>query len=83
MDERTRLLVSLGAAVAANCVSCFEHYLGKTDAVGLTSEEIQETVDVADQVRSGARVAILTRIRGMLGAGASPCSSKSDRPCCG
>ena len=36
MDERTKVLISLGASVAANCVPCFEHYLRQTDAVGLT-----------------------------------------------
>ena len=54
MDEKTRLLISLGASVAANCVPCFEHYLGKTVSVGLTTDEIQEAVEVADQVKNGA-----------------------------
>ncbi len=53
MDERTRLLVSLGAAVAANCVPCFEHFLGKTEAAGLTSQEIKEAADIGDQVKNG------------------------------
>jgi len=35
MDEKTKLLVSLGAAVAANCVPCFEHFLTKTQSCGL------------------------------------------------
>ncbi len=82
MDDRTRLLVSLGAAVAANCGPCFEHYLGKTEAVGLTSEEIQEAVEVADQVRNGARITIMSTIRGMIGGGTSPCDSRSDKSCC-
>ncbi len=42
MDEKTKLLVSIGSAVAANCVPCFEHFLGKTEAAGLTPEEIRE-----------------------------------------
>lgn len=83
MDEKTKLLVSLGAAVAANCVPCFEHFLTKTQAVGLTSGEIQEAADIADQVKNGARITIMSTIRGIIGSGASPCSSKSDRSCCG
>ncbi len=83
MDERTRLLVSLGAAVAANCVPCFEHFLGKTEAAGLTSQEIQEAADIADQVKNGARITIMSSIRGMIGAGTSPCNSKSEKSCCG
>ncbi len=83
MDEKTRLLVSLGAAVAANCVPCFEHFLGKPEATGLTPEEIQEATEIADQVRNGARITIMKSIRGMIGGGTSPCNSKSDRSCCG
>jgi len=83
MDERTRLLVSLGAAVAANCVPCFEHFLGKTEGAGLTLEEIREATEIADQVKNGARITIMKSIRGIVGGGASPCASKSDRSCCG
>lgn len=85
MDEKTKILVSLGAAVAANCVPCFEHFLGKTGPAGLTAEEIQEAAEIADQVRNGARITIMKSIRGIIGGAASlsPCSSKSDRSCCG
>jgi alkylhydroperoxidase/carboxymuconolactone decarboxylase family protein YurZ len=83
MDEKTKLLVSLGAAVAANCVPCFEHFLTKTQAVGLTSGEIQEAAEIADQVKNGARITIMSTIREILGPGTSPRSSKSDRSCCG
>ena len=82
MDERTTLLVSLGAAVAANCAPCFEHYLGKTEAAGLTSEEIRAVVEVADQVKKGARISIMNGIRGMIGTNASPRKSVSGKSCC-
>jgi alkylhydroperoxidase/carboxymuconolactone decarboxylase family protein YurZ len=83
MDEKTKLLVSLGAAVAANCVPCFEHFLRKTQAVGLTSGEIQEAAEIADQIKSGARITVMSTIREMIGSGPSPCKSESDRSCCG
>jgi len=83
MDEKTKLLVSLGAAVAANCVPCFEHFLGKTGAAGLTAEEIRETAEIADQVKNGARITIMKSIRGMIGESTSRCDSKTDRSCCG
>jgi alkylhydroperoxidase/carboxymuconolactone decarboxylase family protein YurZ len=47
MDERTKALICLGGATAANCIPCLEHYFGMTDSVGLTSEEIREAVDLA------------------------------------
>ncbi|MEW6348078.1 MAG: carboxymuconolactone decarboxylase family protein [Thermodesulfobacteriota bacterium] len=83
MDERTRLLVSLGAAVAANCVPCFEHFLGKTNAAGLTSEEILDAVEVGDQVKNGARISTMTGIRGMMAAGTPPRKSNAEQSCCG
>ncbi len=83
MEEKTKLLVSLGAAVAANCVPCFKHFLGKTEAAGLTSSEIQEAAEIADQVKNGARITIMSSIRGMIGAGTSLCDNKADKSCCG
>jgi len=83
MDERTKVLISLGASVAANCVPCFEHYLGKTDAIGLTSEEIQEAADIGDQVKGGARIAMRRGIRSMMGTNSQPCTGELDKSCCG
>ena len=37
MDEKTSLLICLGASAAANCIPCFEHYHKKASAAGLTS----------------------------------------------
>jgi hypothetical protein len=36
MDERTRILICLGSATAANCIPCFEHYYGKAEVAKLT-----------------------------------------------
>jgi hypothetical protein len=83
MDERSKILISLGAAVAANCVPCFEHFLGRTEAAGVTSEEIREATEIADQVKNGARITIMKSIRGMIGGTTSPCASQSDKSCCG
>ncbi|RLA85766.1 MAG: carboxymuconolactone decarboxylase family protein, partial [Deltaproteobacteria bacterium] len=39
MEERTKLLIALGAATAANCIPCFEHLYYEAGVAGLTSEE--------------------------------------------
>ncbi len=57
MDEKTRILVSLGASAAANCIPCFEHHHGKALKTGLTNGEIEEAVAVAMQVKNGAHLA--------------------------
>jgi len=85
MDERTRLLISLGAATAANCVPCFHNFFTKADALGLTGEEIREAADIGDQVKKGAQIAIRIRINDLIGrkaADAPPCNAGSERPCC-
>jgi len=33
MDEKSKLLICLGAATAANCIPCFEHYFGKANVL--------------------------------------------------
>ena len=54
MDERTSLLICLGASAAANCIPCFKHYHQKSSAAGLTPEEILEAVELAYKVKSKA-----------------------------
>ncbi len=83
MDEKTKLLIRLGAAVASNCIPCFEHFIGKNDEVGLTPEEIQEAVDLADQVKMGARIAIRRAVNDIIDTGAQSCDSASGGSCCG
>ena len=63
MDEKTSLLICLGASTAANCIPCFEHYHKKASAAGLTSEEILEAVDLASKVKSGAHLVMRNSIK--------------------
>jgi alkylhydroperoxidase/carboxymuconolactone decarboxylase family protein YurZ len=86
MDERTKLLICLGAATAANCIPCFEHYFGKAESTGLAPEEIQEAVDLASQVKKGAHLAIRNRINDAMGRKKEydlPCDRQTSGSCCG
>lgn len=86
MDEKTKVLMCLGAATAANCIPCFEYYFKKGKAVGLTPDEIQEAVDLASQVKKGAHMAIRNCISGLMGDEkeyALPCATQASRSCCG
>jgi alkylhydroperoxidase/carboxymuconolactone decarboxylase family protein YurZ len=85
MDEKTRVLICLGAATAANCVPCFEHYHGKADSLEITREEIEEAVDLASQVKKGAHMAMKNGIRGIMGREGEydlPCSRQAGSSCC-
>jgi hypothetical protein len=86
MDEKTKVLICLGAANAANCIPCFEHYFGKAKAVGLTLEEIQEAVNLASQVKKGGHLAIKNRINDVMGREKEydlPCDRQTNSSCCG
>jgi AhpD family alkylhydroperoxidase len=85
MEEKTRVLICLGAATAANCVPCFEHYFGKARTLGLSPEEIQEVVDLATQVKKGAHLATRNSISEIMGREKEyplPCSQQSGTSCC-
>jgi alkylhydroperoxidase/carboxymuconolactone decarboxylase family protein YurZ len=67
MDEKTSVLICLGAATAANCVSCFEHYLKRAKTLEVRSEEILETADLANKVKNGAHLVMRNGIRTFMG----------------
>lgn len=86
MEERCRVLIGLGAATAANCVPCFQHYYDKALAVKLTEEEIQKAVDLGNQMKSGAQVAVRNSISEIMNRSirtGEPCSFRaSETSCC-
>ena len=84
MDERTSILICLGAATAANCVPCFEHYFTKAQALDVTPEDIRKTVDLSGKVKSGAQIAMRGSIAKTMGEEtkeASRCCEKSRGSC--
>ena len=54
MDERSRELIAVGAAVTANCLPCLEYHVGKAREVGAAADEIGEAIEVGRTVRKGA-----------------------------
>ena len=85
MEERIELLVCLGAATAANCVSCFEHYFKKAETVGLTPQDIEEAAELATKVKNGAHMVMRNGIKKALGQEGRSCQAgngKSGSSCC-
>ncbi len=86
MDEKTSLLICLGASAAANCIPCFEHYHKKASSAGLTSEQIMEAVELANKVKSGAHLVMRNCIKNFMGQEkpCDPCTgSQMKGSCCG
>ena len=63
MDEKTRLLVSLAASVAADSAFCFMNFLRKQNDVGLTAQDLQDAADIADKVKNKAQITLKRGIR--------------------
>jgi alkylhydroperoxidase/carboxymuconolactone decarboxylase family protein YurZ len=59
MDEKTSVLICLGAAVAANCVDCFRHYHGEATRIGLDPSDIEAAVTLGAKVKTGANIAVM------------------------
>lgn len=85
MDEKTKLLVCLGAATAANCIPCFEFYYEKAQAAGLASEDIQEVVEIAYKIKNNINMLMKNSIRTIMGpeGDACPLASGESIPTCG
>ncbi|MFZ0932150.1 MAG: hypothetical protein WAN11_26360 [Syntrophobacteraceae bacterium] len=41
MDEKTDLLICLGAATAANCIPCFDYYFKKASAAAFPPKRFE------------------------------------------
>jgi AhpD family alkylhydroperoxidase len=54
LDEKTKELIAVGAAITANCQSCLEVRSGKARAQGATDADILAAIEMGKQVRTGA-----------------------------
>jgi len=85
MDKHTEIYIALGAAAAANCVPCFEHYFSKAEDLGIETGKIQKAVEIAVKVRGGAHMVMKDSIRKILKNGnpqSQSCCSGTSK-CCG
>lgn len=58
MDQKQTILLSIGAAVACNCIPCFEHYWLKAKQADICTTELNEAIAIGEKVKNGAAVAI-------------------------
>ena len=47
MDEKTRELVGIAAAIASHCRHCFLTHFNKANGLDISTEEIKEAVELA------------------------------------
>jgi len=89
LNHRDRELVALGAALAANCLSCVEYHVAEARKAGLTDIEIAAAIELADKIRRvpAAKVletanATLSRVPQAAGS-ASACCAPASAPTAG
>jgi hypothetical protein len=85
MDEKTELLISLGASTAANCVPCFDYYFKKAKSAGITMDEVRKTVELACKVKTGVGIFMMSSISDITGEdldSEQKESARTNHPCC-
>lgn len=51
LDEKSKELVAIGAAIGGNCIPCLQWHYKKYVELGATKEEIQEAIEMAKMVK--------------------------------
>jgi AhpD family alkylhydroperoxidase len=54
MDEKTKLLIAIGAAVACNCQPCLQHLHDLAPLSDATKQELQEAINIGKAIKDGA-----------------------------
>jgi len=85
LDEKIESLIAIGAAIASNCIPCFEQLYEKAITSGLTTEQIKRASDIAGQVKKGAHTAISNSVNELIGDKenvGSRCMQTANKSCC-
>lgn len=84
--EKIENLIAIGAAMAANCIPCFEQLYEKAIGAGISSAEIQWAAEIAGQVKNGANIALKNYVNEFIGIEGSrklACGKTEKKSCCG
>lgn len=79
LDEKTRILIALGASVSANCQPCLDYYLNKARLAGLDEAEVADAIETGRSVRTGAAAGMDRKISGI---GKSAAVAGNTGACC-
>jgi len=86
LEGASEHLIAIGAAVAANCIPCFEYLYEKAITSGISEAEIKKASDIAAQVKKGAHTALSTCIDELIGSKEGRdllCNQAVNKSCCG
>ncbi len=80
MEEKTKLLIAVGAALAANCQPCLKITIKKARDNGVEDKEILEAIGVARFIRRNS-MAQIDRLASALGENADTDEAKGGCGC--
>lgn len=96
LNESTKALVAIGAAIAANCEPCFRHHFDAARKAGASREDMLEAVNTALAVKATPHKKVVETAQKYLASeegeapmASNPCACGSDggpgggpRDCC-
>jgi len=68
LDEKTKELVAIGAAITANCQPCLNYHAAKAREQGAVNAEILAAIEVGKRVRRGAAGKMDGFVSGLVGS---------------
>jgi AhpD family alkylhydroperoxidase len=75
LDERTKELIAVGAAITANCQPCLDHHATKAREQGADKAEILAAIEVGKEVRRGAAGNMDRFATGFVGSESPPATA--------
>jgi AhpD family alkylhydroperoxidase len=84
MDDRTKMLIAIGACVGANCHPCLEYHARKALEADLSHSEIMAAIETAKAVRKGAAASMDKLAANLLNDDppVQACKSRESSCCC-
>jgi 4-carboxymuconolactone decarboxylase len=82
LSKREQTLVSLGAAIASNCVPCIEFHIPGARKAGLSEIQIKEALQVADKVRRVPARMVLQTALARIGGSPDGSEEATGGGCC-
>ena len=68
LTERDRELVAIGASIGSNCVPCIAYHVTRAREAGLTDEQIEAAIVLAEEIRALPATLVVNTARAHLGA---------------
>lgn len=85
MNKKTDVMISLAAAIGANCIPCFDNLYEKAKGLGVSNEEVLRVAETANKVKTGASIFIKNAINDTMGVEPEtdpPCCAETQKACC-